>query len=134
MAKRTKPRLPRDPYWEVVQSLMQNILTIYEAYRDKKPVMLFDMQEHRSYVYPYLDFKNDLSVGHRGRQRADCGIGSIDGWIDIEHGPLTMLGKRYVTYLGKESYFETTLKLRQIVACEQGILGEGMKNNERSGS
>jgi hypothetical protein len=60
MARKTKPRLPRDPYWDVVQSLMQNILTIYEAYRDKKPVMLFDMQEHRIYVYPYLEFKNDL--------------------------------------------------------------------------
>ena len=61
MAKRTKPRLPRDPYWEVVQSLMQNILTIYEQYREKKPVMLFDMQEQRIYVYPYLEFKHDLS-------------------------------------------------------------------------
>ena len=61
MARKTKPRLSRDPYWDVVQSLMQNILTIYEAYRDKKPVMLFDMQEHRIYVYPYLEFKNDLS-------------------------------------------------------------------------
>ena len=47
MAKRTKPRLPRDPYWDVVQSLMQNILTIYEQYREKKPVMLFGMQEQR---------------------------------------------------------------------------------------
>jgi hypothetical protein len=26
---------------------MQNILAIYEAYRDKKPVLLFDMQEQR---------------------------------------------------------------------------------------
>ena len=31
---------------------MQNILTIYEVYREKKPVMLFDMQEQRIYVYP----------------------------------------------------------------------------------
>ena len=46
MARRTQKSVPRDPYWDVVQSLMQNILTIYEAYRDKKPVMLFDMQEH----------------------------------------------------------------------------------------
>ena len=61
MARSTKPRLPRDPYWKVVQALMQNILTIYEQYREKKPVMLFDMQEQRIYVYPYLDFKNDLS-------------------------------------------------------------------------
>ena len=61
MAKRTKPRLPRDPYWDVVQSLMQNILTIYEQYREKKPVMLFDMQEHRIYVYPYPAIPGDLS-------------------------------------------------------------------------
>src|SRR2546428_3307039 len=59
-------------------------------------------------------------VGHRGRQRAECGIGSIDDGIDIEHSLLTTLGKRYVTYLGKASYFETTLKLRQIVIFEQG--------------
>jgi len=61
MARRTKKPMPRDPYWDVVQSLMQNILTIYEQYREKKPVMLFDMQEQRIYVYPYFDFKNDLS-------------------------------------------------------------------------
>jgi hypothetical protein len=61
MARRTKKPLPHDPYWDVVQSLMQNILTIYEQYREKKSVMLFDMQEHRIYVYPYLEFKNDLS-------------------------------------------------------------------------
>ena len=61
MARRTKKPIPHDPYWDVVQSLMQNILTIYEMYREKKPVMLFDMQEQRIYVYPYLDFKHDLS-------------------------------------------------------------------------
>jgi hypothetical protein len=61
MARRTKKPIPHGPYWDVVQSLMQNILTIYEVYREKKPVMLFDMQEQRIYVYPYLDFKHDLS-------------------------------------------------------------------------
>jgi len=61
MARRTKKPLPHDPYWDVVQSLMQNILSIYEQYREKKPVMLFDMQANRIYVYPYLEFKNDLS-------------------------------------------------------------------------
>ena len=61
MARRTKKSLQRDPYWEVVQSLMQDILSCYEQYREKKPVLLFDMQENRIYVYPYLEFKNDLS-------------------------------------------------------------------------
>jgi hypothetical protein len=49
MARRTKKPIPCDPYWDVVQALMQNILTIYEQYREKKPVMLFDMQEQRIY-------------------------------------------------------------------------------------
>ncbi len=61
MARRTKQPVSRDPYWEVVQSLMQDILYGYEQYREKKPVLLFDMQENRLYVYPYLGFKNDLS-------------------------------------------------------------------------
>jgi hypothetical protein len=60
MARRTKKSLQRDPYWEVVQSLMQDILSCYEQCREKKPVLLFDMQENRIYVYPYLEFKNDL--------------------------------------------------------------------------
>jgi hypothetical protein len=60
MARRTQLRPSRDPYWDVVQSLMQDILYCYEQYREKKPVLLFDMQEHRIYVYPYLEFKNDL--------------------------------------------------------------------------
>jgi len=66
MARKTKPRLPRDPYWDVVQSLVQDITYCYEQYREKKPVLLFDMQENRLYVYPYLKFKNDLS------ERSQC--------------------------------------------------------------
>jgi hypothetical protein len=40
---------------------MKDIMYCYEQYREKKPVLLFDMQENRIYVYPYLEFKNDLS-------------------------------------------------------------------------
>jgi hypothetical protein len=61
MVRRAKKPVPRDPYWEVVQSLMQDILYCYEQYQEKKPVLLYDMQENRIYVYPYLEFKNDLS-------------------------------------------------------------------------
>ena len=35
-----------------------------------------------------------------------CFRGAIDDWIDIGHGPLTRLVKRYVKHLGQESYFE----------------------------
>src|SRR5436309_15208126 len=37
-----------------------------ELPREKKPVLLFDMQENRIYVYPYLEFKNDLSARSQG--------------------------------------------------------------------
>ena len=35
-----------------------------------------------------------------------CFRGAIDDWIDIGHGTLTTLVKRYVKHLGKESYFD----------------------------
>ena len=53
--------MTHDPYWDAVQEQMQNILTIYEEYKDKRPILLFDIQEQRIYVYPYHDFKDDLS-------------------------------------------------------------------------
>jgi hypothetical protein len=35
-----------------------------------------------------------------------CFRGSIDDWIDIDHGKLAKLVRTYIKHLGKESYFE----------------------------
>jgi hypothetical protein len=35
-----------------------------------------------------------------------CCRGAIDDWIDLGHGPLATLVRRYVKHLGKESYFD----------------------------
>jgi hypothetical protein len=35
-----------------------------------------------------------------------CFRGSVDDWIDIEHGPLATLVRTYVSHLGKASYFD----------------------------
>jgi hypothetical protein len=61
MARRAKKQKAQDPYWDAVQDQMNNIQTIYGQYADKQPILLFDIQEQRIYVYPYLDFKNDMS-------------------------------------------------------------------------
>jgi len=45
------------------------------------------------------------SAGHL-RHNAMCFVGSVDDWIDIGHGSLAALVKRYVKHLGQESYFE----------------------------
>src|SRR5579884_3172814 len=38
-----------------------HILMAYRQFEDKKPVVLYDIQEQRIYVYPYADFLRDLS-------------------------------------------------------------------------
>ncbi|HWY89008.1 MAG TPA: hypothetical protein VNX28_20000 [Gemmataceae bacterium] len=45
---------------DAAQERWPQILELYKTFEDKKPVMVFDMQEQRIYAYPYLDFRNDL--------------------------------------------------------------------------
>ena len=50
-----------EQYLDVIDEQWNNILKLYKKFEDKKPIMLFDMQEKRIYAYPYEDFKADLS-------------------------------------------------------------------------
>jgi hypothetical protein len=50
-----------DPYFAMVQEQWPYILMFYKKFEDKKPIMLFDIQEQRIYAYPYAGFKADLS-------------------------------------------------------------------------
>lgn len=53
--------LGSDYLLDVAQKNLPNILEVYKKFEDKKPVMLFDIQEQRIYVYPYVDFRNDMN-------------------------------------------------------------------------
>lgn len=55
-----------NPYLDLVSEQWPNIVKLYEAYEDKRPVMLFDIQEARIYAHPYVDFKAGLSKRSRG--------------------------------------------------------------------
>ena len=48
-------------YLDVIDEQWSNILKIYKKFEDKKPIMLFDMQEKSIYAYPFEDFKSDLT-------------------------------------------------------------------------
>ncbi len=50
-----------EQYLDVIDEQWSNILKLYKKFEDKKPIMLFDMQERRIYAYPYEDFKSDLT-------------------------------------------------------------------------
>lgn len=49
-----------DPYWEMVMEYWEDILKCYLKYADKKPIMLYDVQENRIYTYAYPGFKDEL--------------------------------------------------------------------------
>ena len=59
--KRKKQQPLTDPYFAVIQEFWPHILMHYQEFEDKKPVMLFDIQEQRLYVYSYEGFKAELS-------------------------------------------------------------------------
>ena len=46
---------------EAAEQNWPHILMAYRQFEDKKPVVLYDIQEKRIYVYPYADFLSDLS-------------------------------------------------------------------------
>ena len=51
----------RDPYLDVVYRHRSLIVMLYGQYADKKPVMLFDIQEQRIYALPYAEYRAELS-------------------------------------------------------------------------
>src|SRR5208283_5874897 len=54
-----------DPYFSLVEEQWPNILALYRMYEEKKPVMLFDIQEQKIYAYPYDEFKANSNPRNR---------------------------------------------------------------------
>jgi hypothetical protein len=50
-----------DPYFEALQEQWSNIRALYMTYAKKKPIILYDIHEKKIYVYPYKEFKAELS-------------------------------------------------------------------------
>jgi len=51
-----------DPYWDVIQQEWESILKWYLMFAEKKPVMLYDIQEKKVYAYPYREFWAELNT------------------------------------------------------------------------
>ena len=58
------------------------------------------------HYFPMMQFLLEDAKRRTFTAQRYCFIGSIDDWIDIGHGSLPTLVKRYVKHLGQESYFE----------------------------
>ena len=57
--------------FEAAESSLPNILAVYQQFRDKRPVMLLDLQSERIYAFPYEQFKADLNERSRAMLTAD---------------------------------------------------------------
>lgn len=60
-----KHRIPRtthrDELYDAVRDHLAFAAQVYAMHEDKRPVLLYDLQEQRLYVYPYEPFKVDLT-------------------------------------------------------------------------
>jgi hypothetical protein len=50
-----------DPYWKILRENWPDIHRLYETYAEKRPVMLYDIEERRVYAYPYAQYRAGLS-------------------------------------------------------------------------
>jgi hypothetical protein len=50
-----------DPYFEAMQEQWQNIRALYMMYENKRPIILYDIQENKIFAYPYKEFRAELS-------------------------------------------------------------------------
>jgi hypothetical protein len=51
-----------DYLYDALSEYLEHVRAAYKQFEDKRPVMLFDIQEQRIYAYPYESYKNDLSA------------------------------------------------------------------------
>ena len=53
--------MTNDPYLDLINENWEHILRMYRLFADKKPVMLYDLQEQRIYAYPYREFNAGMN-------------------------------------------------------------------------
>jgi hypothetical protein len=95
----------------VVYTADQDIETLAGLFQDIYPdpttnPQLRTLLRNEIHYSPMLQFLLEDEQRRRFTAQRYCFRGSIDDWIDIGHGSLPTLVKRYVKHLEQESYFE----------------------------
>ena len=72
-----------DPYFNAIQEQWPNIRALYLTYADKKPIILYDLQEKKIYAYPYNEFKEDLSENSQTSLEHDYNSASALGTMVV---------------------------------------------------
>lgn len=62
MAKEARNDGERDYLYDALSDYLEHVRVAYQQHEDKRPIMLFDIQEQRIYAYGYEGFKSELSA------------------------------------------------------------------------
>jgi hypothetical protein len=65
MARLRQKRSSNDDLVEAAEGQLHNILGLYKLFKEKRPVMVFDLQSEKIYAYPYDEYKATLSESSR---------------------------------------------------------------------
>jgi hypothetical protein len=58
-----------DHYWDEIVQVWPHIITAYQKYEDKKPIMEYNLTDRKIYAYPANDYIDDLSLRSREEAR-----------------------------------------------------------------
>ena len=72
-----------DPYFEAMQKQLPNIRALYMTYENKRPIILYDIQEKKIYAYPYKEFKAEMSKKSQASLEHDYKSASVLGSIIV---------------------------------------------------
>ncbi len=56
-----------DPYLDLIDAQWSNIAMIYNSFRDKKPILEYEVDGKKIFSYPAIDYINDLTERTRDR-------------------------------------------------------------------
>ena len=62
MTKEARKDDEEDYLYDALSDYLEHVRAAYKQYEDKRPVMLFDIQEERIYAYGFEGFKSELSA------------------------------------------------------------------------
>jgi len=58
-----------DPYLDLIEQQWHHIMMVYETFRDKKPIIEYDVTQERVYSYPAKEYIQALSQRTRAQTR-----------------------------------------------------------------
>jgi len=73
----------RDTLLDAASEQYGNIVMMYEMFEEKRPVMLFDIQEQRVYAYPYKEFRDEMNERSQRALKQQYEQAQVDGQIVV---------------------------------------------------